>query len=484
MSKNNPGRRQFIRGLGGLTLTLPFMPSLFPSQAFAQSATVPKRFVSVVSFDGYFEKVYYPTVDADKIYAPDVYYKPLSEIAAISETLGTHFDSFKSKMNIYRGLDIPGSVGHSAANALCGAARIVFGDDNPVDPVGTSRSIDVVLGKSKNFYPQSPKFLALRGQEPSYNYSVSFDKDAENKTIRVPFLKNPKDMFQQTFGGLITDPKMQDDFINKKVKLGDLLLEDFNRIRNGRRISSTDKTLLENFIDRLQDLNTKLNIPTMACSAPNLRTISSGYWDQMTETDRDNFFSNYVDVMVAAMACDLTRVSVISVRLHGHDHALSHSDPNDRGNQLKYIANTQKITKILKSFATKMDGITEANGLSMLDNSILYWGNEDSNGGPHSCISMPAMSWGSAGGKIKTGYYLDYRQRPFFRHPDGQDLGRSYTQLLITFMRALGLQPNEYLSYGDGGGFGSFKRDAPYSKQMYYAYEQFRNDPLPFISMV
>ena len=484
MTTPKMNRRRFIQGMGGLTLALPFLPSLFPRQANGADLGIPKRFVAVANFDGYYESMYYPKVDADKMFAPDVYYKALSEIPVTSELFSTILDPFKSKMNIYRGLDIPGSYGHSAANMLCGCAREIFGDNNPIDPVGTGQSIDVVLGKAKSFYPTLPKYLALRGQEPSYNYSVSFDKDAANKTVRIPYMTTAESMFQQTFGSLITDPKTQDDFRNKKVKLGDLLLADFNRIKNGRRIGAEDKVTLSNFVDRLHDLNTRLNIPDITCSSPQLRKISSPYWDLMTETDRENIFNNYMDVMVTAMACDLTRVSVLSMRIFGHDHGLSHASTTDRGNQLQYIANTQKILKVVSGFASRMNSVIEADGKSMLDHSILFWGNEDSNGGPHSCISMPAMTIGSAGGNIKTGYYVDYRQRPFYREPNGQNLGRSYTQLLVTIMKALGLQPNEYLQYGDGGGFGSFNRDAAYSNKLYYPYEKFRNDPLPFIGQV
>jgi hypothetical protein len=483
--KNQLSRRQFIYGLGGFSLALPFMPSLFiPGSANAAIGTIPKRFVALCTFDGYYEPVYYPTVPATQQFASDVFYKPLSEFSGpISEVFGTKFDPFRSKMNLYRGLDIPGSVGHSAANMLCGAAREVFGDDNPVDPVGTSQSIDVIMGKSKSFYPTQPQFLALRGQEPSYNYSQSFDKDAAGKTIRIPYDTTPTSTFQQVFGNRIIDPNVAAQFMAKKLKIGDLVLNNYKKLMGHRRISAEDKITLDNFVTQLQDLNTRLNSSTnLSCSKPVLQNLSSGYWDVMTEQDRANMYSNYIDTMVSAMACDLTRVSVISMRLWGHDHALSHADPSNRGNQLQYLANTAKIAGVFTEFARKMDAFKEVDGTSMLDNSILYWGSEDAAGGAHACMSMPAVSLGGAGGKLKTGYYVDYRTRPFVPHPDQPTgMGRSYTQLLITFMKALGLQPDEYLKYGDGGGFGSFNRNASYSNGHYIAYEASRNDPLPFL---
>jgi len=478
-------RRQVLYGLGGFSVALPFLPSLLLSSEAKAATGIPKRFVALCTFDGYYESVYYPTVLADKQFAPDVFYKSLSEIQGpISEVFGTEFDPFRAKMNIYRGLDIPGSVGHSAANMLCGAARQVFGDSNPIDPVGTSRSIDVVLAKSKNFYSSVPQFSALRGQEPTYNYSQSFDKDANNQTIRIPYDTTPISTFQQVFGNRILDPNVAAQFKAKKLKIGDILLGNYKSLMSNRRISSGDKITLDNFVTQLQDLNTRINSSPdiLACSKPTLRTLSSPYLDLMTEQDQINMFSNYIDTMIAAMACDLTRISIISVRIRGHDHGLSHADPNDRGNQLKYLANTKKLSAIFTEFATKMNAYKEVDGTSMLDNSILFWGSEDAVGGPHTCMSMPAVTLGSAGGQIKTGYYTDYRTRPFVPHPDQPSgMGRSYTQLLITIMRSLGLQASDYMSYGDGGGFGSFNKNAAYSNGHYLAYEPFRNDPLPFI---
>jgi hypothetical protein len=481
--KKQISRRQLIHGLGGLSLALPFMPSLIaPGSANAASMTIPKRFVALTTFDGYYQPVYYPSIDADKQFAPDVFYKPFSEFGGpASELFDSSFNPFLSKMNIYRGLDIAGSVGHSAANALCGAARELLGDDNPVDPVGNSRSIDIVLSKSKNFYQNVPQFSALRGQEPSYNFSTSFDKDLSGKTIRVPFDLRPEDTFQQVFGNRIADPNVAAQFAAKKLKIGDLLLENYKSLMSHRRISAQDKSTLDNFITQLQDLNTRINSSPLTCSTPSIRSLSTGYWDIMTATDRVNFFSNYIDTMVSAMACDLTRISILSLRLHGHDHGLSHENPNLRSNQLQYLANTKLITNVYTEFARKMDAYKEIDGSSMLDNSILFWGQEDAVGAPHTCMSMPAVSIGGAGGKLKTGYYVDYRKRPFDPHPDQPSgMGRSYTQLLITFMQSLGLQPSEYLQYGDGGGFGSFNRNAGYSNGHYIPYEQFRNDRLPF----
>ncbi|MGE0527989.1 MAG: DUF1552 domain-containing protein, partial [Bdellovibrionales bacterium] len=469
-------------------IALPFLESLSPfkSLAGAQTPGVPKRFVAFVNRDGYYESVYFPSVAADIKVDDHTYYKMLTSISGpISETIGTEFDAFRSKMNFYRGLDIPGSVGHSTANALCAAAREVFGDYSPTDPIGNSRSIDVVLSKSKNFYPTTPAFSGLRGQENSYAFSMSFDKDTAGKTVKIPYTLESKIMFQQVFGDKIADAGVAAQVRANKITIGDLILEDYKNLLSHKRISAADKVTVDNFVTQVQELNKRINdTVALSCSAPTMRSAGNFYYDLRTETDHINEWSNFIDIMVSAMACDLTRICILSARIFGHDHGHSHNDHRNRENQLKYISNTRKLVRIVKEFVTKMDSVKDSNGKTMLDNSIFLWGMEQSEGAGHRCESMPAITFGSANGAINTGYYIDYRVRPLVHAFNRTDLpavgSRTYASLLITIMRALGLQPSEYLSYGDGGGFGTY--GSYYTDPKLYApFKALRNDPLPVI---
>ena len=45
-------RRQFLRGLGGLTLALPFLPSLLPRSAQSAPGDMPKRFIAMATSHG------------------------------------------------------------------------------------------------------------------------------------------------------------------------------------------------------------------------------------------------------------------------------------------------------------------------------------------------------------------------------------------------------------------------------------------------
>src|SRR5690606_38740309 len=72
----------------------------------------------------------------------------------------------------------------------------------------------------------------------------------------------------------------------------------------------------------------------------------------------------------------------------------------------------------------KLDEIPEGDG-TVLDSTLIVWGNEISKGNSHSLSDIPYLLAGSAGGALQSGQFLD--------------LGNfSSTRLLLTILRAYG----------------------------------------------
>src|SRR5688500_4796197 len=64
MNRKTFSRRDLIRGAGGITIALPFLPSLLPRQA--RAATPPKRFVVFNHPEGVIANEWQPAVGADR----------------------------------------------------------------------------------------------------------------------------------------------------------------------------------------------------------------------------------------------------------------------------------------------------------------------------------------------------------------------------------------------------------------------------------
>lgn len=493
----NP-RRDFLRGLGGFALATPFLTSLAPFRSVAQTAPK-KRFVAFHHSSGIFERVWYPTVDPTTAngftaFAPDVFHRQLSQVprmadGSLTENFKKNFDPFVAKMNLYRGLDIVGGDGHSESHFLCG----MRGLENQ-KPQFNGGSIDTLIAKSANFYSGNPAFRAIRTYEDSQSsLSVSWERNlTTGEVTKIGYQKKPIDLFNLVFGNLVVDPVIKNKLATMKLTIGDVVLTDYKAKMNDRRISSEDKNRLSNFVDNLQEVQRKLASATPAapvtCTKPSA-PFSYDYANLLTETQMMDCMIAKVDILAAAIACDLTRVCVFSDNGFISNHDYSHSDPGNRDAQMQFMKYNRRAVELVSRFVGKLDAMIDdqSTGKTVLDNSLVVWGSEISNGQSHRCESMPLVSFGSAGNSIRTGYYVDYRKRPYVHlaaRTDFPAMGRSYSQFLITVMRSMGLQPAEYNNYGDGGGFGYFPSSVQYSDGFYEQYRAFRNQTLPFISLV
>jgi hypothetical protein len=161
--------------------------------------------------------------------------------------------------------------------------------------------------------------------------------------------------------------------------------------------------------------------------------------------------------MVAALACDLTRVTSFIMAPSRSDiymtwlnnpagqpmdkshHNYSHDDPgdpdnapNDSGQAL--ITIDQWYAQQISNIITDMKAIQEGEG-TMFDNTVLVWVNELGLGWQHTHTNVPFMTAGNAGGYIKTGQALDI------------PASTSHNNLLLSLCHAMGL--TDLTSFGN-----------------------------------
>jgi hypothetical protein len=470
-------RRKFLKGLGSAGAFLPVLPSLLPSVSSAQAGEAPLRFVFFFTQHGQFPQIYYPNVGETQ-FAPSVFYSRLSDISGpISPVFGTAFNGLKDKVTLIRGLDICNGLAGSEhfPSHFLGAVRP--NDLGPYQPGEFGASIDWVISQSRAFYPATPALSAIRFASPfdgGYKY-FCFKPSANGGTEFLGALNNDQAIFNQVFSGALPQSGPSTSAIKELV--AGRVLERLNTVRSSRRISSADRINLENFLDLLQGLRTGYSRqPAQMCSAPFLDPFVYGQ-------PNSKIFHNLNDIIVAAFACDQTRIACVDltgmddvIDSPSLDHNLSHLDDGicaEFAGYCRWRAN--RVADLLN----KLNSFTDFDGRPMLDNTVVFWGSEMSN--VHLNESMPIMIAGNAKGKLKSGYSIDYRRRPFRYDPSSGALGIPYSQILCTLMRAAGLAPSEYQAYGRDGYFGQFVFENFYRPASSYAeVAATRNDPLPF----
>src|SRR4029077_4192772 len=131
-----------------------------------------------------------------------------------------------------------------------------------------------------------------------------------------------------------------------------------------------------------------------------------------------------MDILVLALACDLTRVANLqwstaeSTTVHSQigitaeHHLMSHDD----------VANAANIAKVNTWFAQqfnylldRLSGITDADGSTLLDGSVVFWVNELSRGPAPFRRALPYVLAGKGNGAMRPGRFLKFNGEPHNR---------------------------------------------------------------------
>ncbi|MEM6994009.1 MAG: DUF1552 domain-containing protein [Myxococcota bacterium] len=514
-------RRMFLRGAGGATLSIPFLSSLSkPSAAHASADGVPRRLIAIKSYSTQNIPDWYPTFVGngyslrtgnaadgttalnEQIPGTPYHQAPLSDFAAegISPILDTAFNPYLDRMNLLRGLDFLPDTNHNDGGMLGNFAGSgsEFGSTLPHVP-----TIDQVLAYSDRFYEDSPILRSLH-MAPGDPNTCSFTDNgiAGGAVQQVQGHVDPLTAFNALFNAPGVMPPGDDGgelTFDPNVKLVDRVYSDYVRRREHPRLSTLDRELLERHISFLSELQDNLmgggGVP---CTFPD----EPGSYPEMFSLDVMDVgqaYSLMIDVMIAGIICDHSRVATLDVRKalsdgrgdtwagyyhgadgpstwHGDAHAWGNPDADYNLLRLNHWIAHDIFLKIIE----RLD-VIESGSTTYLDNSLVYWGNEL--GFNHLNYSVPAVTAGGAGGCIRTGNYLDYIEwdsQVYFSQNGGHVMrGIPHNQMLVSVMQAMGLSPADYEMNGQPG-YGSIETVGKSANTHAVDYDFARiGDPLP-----
>ncbi len=508
MSKKNieqrfQSRRQFLIGSGHFCLTLPPLLSLMPRSVFAQVAG--QRVVRYVSCLGMLGIDYHQWTPSDQpdllpvAGVNDVWYKALSNFnGPVSRVVDSSFQDLYPYMNIISGMSLTGGLyqGHNTS-VLSGTHS---GGRDPV----YGKSIDVIIEQSPNVYRPNDVVhkKAIRMHDGSHVEPFSFDRLANGSMAISQQLQGDVALFNAlmsglTNGGVIGPSQAQ----TNKETVVDQVLNDIRALDNHKRISKSDRELLDRYISGISDLEKKVkanNTLPPSCNQPNINfqvTRNGNYWHFPRGTGGgswgvssvDAMFDNYIEMFKIAAMCDQTRVFHwgsntwdYALVAGGTAGGLHHEAPGSDTQATRQQYFVKKVADLARAFRDTPDPI---NGGNLLDNSIMFYTNElGAWTTSHNIWNIPTISFGNGGGKISSGNFIDCRQRPLNLH-NGYFPGRPYKQFLQAVMASMGVTKAEYMQFGDGNGFGEFKdtvNQFGFNSRLFDRYANEHNDPLPF----
>jgi hypothetical protein len=434
-------RRDLVKSAAAAAL---LAPALRPLRAHAQTAA-PKRFIFYFLPTGRHPPKFWPTRRSETDFTLNVSTAP--------------YEPFKSDMLVLDGINFSeAGSGSDHGRGMCQLLTAMPPNNN----VATGISLDQVMAKELGAQSRFPSLqIGLFPTDQSGKGKLSWSAP---RTPMAPEL-DPGALYRRVFSnfvpmaspatpgaatGAAEAQKKLDEVILRRRSVLDALREDIATLSG--LLVGDERAKLEQHLTSLREIETGLLAPAPAtapggasagCAAPPALTRT------FTAADYPEASKAFHDILFAAMACDLTRITTFMHRsagsggsmpwigVNGDPHDISHQ-PNQASYDIVTKVNawySQEMTYLLRRMKDTMEG-----DRTMLDNSLVLVNSEVSDPDPHSRKRMPVLMFGKGGTAMKTGRHIVFN-------------GATNNQLLVTVAQLMGMKINTFgdPSFGPAG---------------------------------
>jgi hypothetical protein len=278
-------RRALLGGLGGALLGLPLLEAFSGNRASAQVA--PKRLVILTTPNGTNPATHWPTGSGADFELSPI----LSPLAA-----------YRDQMVVLRGVDNLAAMatnvnGHTDAVRCMLTGRAAANQSNDDYTAGGGISVDqhiaADIGADSKFRSLEYVTDHIYAHAPNYCSFYGASQPA-------PFEDEPRKLFDRVFGDLTVAPDDPVAIARREDRLSVLDGAMANYAALERKLGSADRQRLAGHLDMVRDLEAQIeNAVGAACDVPG----------QPAEGETDPAIG--LDILVRALACDLTRVVTI-----------------------------------------------------------------------------------------------------------------------------------------------------------------------------
>ncbi len=481
----------FLQGSGSL-LAIPFLESLAPSEARAQAAEPIKRYLYYnVDFDLGHARNWNPklTTLSNQLDIPGSphkgSYERLSTIRAgktqLSPIFSSAFDPFIDQMMFYKGLDVVSHGFHqNSTHYALGSMWSVGGGSLDLSTPGSNpatETFDRVLAKNAKFDPGKRPSLNLRGH-------AAWEKNALGVVVpKNGIAYNAYDAYKIIFNNGAYPESGAPPVVHSRRDLLSRVLEDYNRVLNGRQIGTSDKIILTNAIDSVADLQRGLE--TQATNSCKHKNQDSGatYNKNSFALDETLSWANYIKLITAIFQCDISRVITLAASpqnfedwtsfptkdWHGNITHKEHDIYNGKENwQLVGEYHGRHYKAFVAPLLTALDSCVDtANNKSFLHNGLVHLTAESTY--PHRQANVPTVTVGSLNGTLPTGYMVNFTDpsrifsfgggaingagwsddpkdatNPMTDNHSYDYPGIPYQRFLVMMLQSMGLAPSDY----------------------------------------
>jgi hypothetical protein len=418
-------RRTFLRGVG-VSMALPWMESVnvwgdTPPASTRPASEAPVRLAVLFSGNGFHSREWWAKGEGDGMELGKVL-EPLSDV--------------RRKMLFVRGLynaeALKGNIHSSQTGNLLSGAPLASGGE-----IRSGTSVDQMLAQRYGRSTKVPSLvLGCEKSNPSVhkNYSMLYSSHISWSSPTSP---TPLEVYP----ALAFDRLFKDEVGRGDRSVLDAVLTDARDLR--RNISTGDQRKLDEYLDSVRDVEQRIENagkrgqlqgwrPTL--EKPDMARPADGIPQDIAEHMR-----LMCDILVLGFQTDTTRITTLKLN-NDHSslrfpnlgvdymihHLLSHSDTAD------WLKVNRFFIEQLAYIARRLDAIQEGER-TLLDNSMLLYCSSMLNGN-HDASQLPVVLLGGAGGRIRGGRVLDYKDKP----------DRQMCRLFLSMMDKMDVRPGTF----------------------------------------
>jgi hypothetical protein len=407
-------RRAFLRGAAGVTVALPFLESLPERSAWAAEEQ-PVFSLFICAACGVVPAQFFPAEVG-----------PLTSAGLAASGKATrHLAAHAENLLFLSGINWNGQTsGEPHATGYCYAmtARPPLTTDRTA--LASGPSADVVI--ASHVHPDKEPLALFAGAKEGYiDDRLSFTAAGQVR----PAEQNPYKLYLElvglaTPGGMTPDAAAAARLLaTSRNSIHDLVRDDLRDLMGSSRLSSTDRTRLQQHFDAIRDIEITmddLGCTTQGLDVPKLESYETYTYNSSTTTEETLHL--HMSLVALAFACNYRRTATIQWG-NGTDHTIYDVPANPGRFRFNWIchrvqgdgstgavipnaeqAHAEIDAVRMQSFAAGLDHF-KARGLQ--NQCFVMWTNHFLDGPAHSFRSIPHIVWGNARGYLRQGQFIN-----------------------------------------------------------------------------
>ncbi len=427
-------RRRFLQGLGAAGVLLPFLPPL-SRETEAAPGDGPRRLVLLFTANGTLHENWKPSgTETDFTLGPIL--SPL--------------EAYKDRMLVLDGISTsrlgPGDGHQKGMGILWTGSQLLSGGEFPGGDGGSAGwgggiSIDQHIANTVGT-ETAYKSLEFGVQTGGANIWSRMCYAGSNQPIAPE--DSPSAMFERLFADFDLDATELAKLTARRQSVIDVVKGDLDRLMVDHG-SADDRLKVEAHLGSIRAIEQRINSEIPTCDPP----LPPGGLDEGANDNFPEVARRQMDLLAMSFGCDLTRVASLQlsrsvsqtrfpwIGVPDAHHDLSHLGNGDPAMIDKITAINNWYAEQVKYLLDALAAIPEGDG-SVLDNTLVVWGNELSRGNSHGNEPVPFVLLGGASGALEMGRYLQYD-------------GTAHNRLLVSLCHAMGMAGQQSFGNIDGG---------------------------------